>query len=241
MGTENDKPDGDKPEGEGESTPEKPSFMTAAEFNKAVTAREKRLTDRLEKAFEDRLAKALAAKKPDPEPDPEPDDEPDDGAAAKPAGAAPDATAKQIANLQRQLTRERNEREKREAADREKDAKIARDEERAKLADAFTMAGGDPDQTKLIVALLHTEEKRVRRNEEGKIVFVTEDEEEMDLAAGIKAFLASDYGKRFVKARGAQGAGTKPGNRPGGTSGNGNPKPTKADLGRVLLRGLTSG
>ena len=81
----------------------------------------------------------------------------------------------------------------------------------------------------------------MRRSEEGKIVFVTEDEEEMDLAAGVKAFLASDYGKRFVKARGAQGAGTKPGNRLGGTSGNGSPKPTKADLGRVLLRGLASG
>jgi len=233
MATENENPAGDKPEGESATTPEKPSFMTAADFNKASTAREKKLLDRIDKLLEERLsAKQKAAEEVDEnDADDEPEDKGDDKVAAK---SPSDATAKQIASLQRQLTRERNEREKREAADREKDAKIARDEERAKLSEALTTAGVDPKRIRGAIALLHTEDKRVRRSAEGKIVFVDENDDEFDLAAGIKQWIASDEGKGYMPARGAQGSGAEPG-RNHNRIGTKNQKITKHEAGVALM------
>ena len=231
MATENET-QGETPAGEGTPAPEKPSYMTAAEFNKASTAREKKLLERIDKILEEKTAKQKAAEEVD---DSDAGDESEDKGDAKDdktaAKSPSDAMAKQLASLQRQLTRERNEREKERAEREAQSAKMARDEERTKLSEALAAAG--VKNVRGAVALLHTEDKRVRRNDEGKIVFVDENDDEFDLAAGIKHWIGSEEGKAYMPPRGASGSGAEPGSktvaRPGAKQ-----KLSKADAGKVL-------
>jgi hypothetical protein len=189
-----------------------PKYLTIDDFNRAQSARDKRFEARFEKMLAEKLA-LLSPKKEEPEEDA-------DEAVAPPkadAAGAPDATARELARLKRSLEREKAEREKERGEREAQAAKISRDEERAKLADALGVAGIDPKKSRAAIALLHTEDKRVKRDETGRIVFLNEDGDELDLASGIKAWAASDEGKAFLPPRGAGGSGNEVTREPKGT------------------------
>lgn len=135
-----------------------------------------------------------------------------------------------------------------EKSEREKERQIRmRDEERGMLTDSLRTSGLPDTMIKAAVALLHGEEKRIGRTDDGRIVFRTEKgtgaaryTDEQDMAVGVAEWLKTDDGKSFVPARPAQGAGgqaTRPGARPG------SPAEAKAqaaaDLARVLMGGGT--
>lgn len=118
-------------------------------------------------------------------------------------------------------------------------------EERGILTEALRTAGMPDAMIKAAVALLHGEEKRVGRSEDGRIVFKTEKgtgaaryTDEQDVAVGVTEWLKTDDGKSFIPARPAQGAGgqpSRPGQRPN------SPAEAKAqaaqDLAKVLMGG----
>lgn len=101
----------------------------------------------------------------------------------------------------------------RDAREQEKATRL-REEERTTLANVLRQAGlGDP-QVKAAVAVLHTEDKKVSRTEDGRIVFKIERgsgaakyTDEMDLDKGVGEWLKTDEGKGYVPARQAAGAG----------------------------------
>lgn len=214
-----------------------PKFMTEAEFNKAFSAREKRFLGSIEKTLTEKFA-ALA-----PKPKDDDDDEPAEqqGTTTQtPAGqtaggqAAAPSNDKEIRKLQKQLARMNAERDTEKKANEEAAAKNRRDTERSKLGEALASAGIAGAKLKAAIALLHTEEARIRTNDEGKIVFVDGDDE-TDLAAGIKAWLQTEDGKSFAPPRGAAGAGTKPGKPPAGKQGE-DKSSEKVRVGREMLR-----
>lgn len=109
----------------------------------------------------------------------------------------------------------------REAREQEKATRL-REEERGSLATALRAAGLPDTTVKAAVALLHTEDKKVARTEDGRIVFrmekgqgVSRYTDELDLDAGVGEWLKSDEGKSFMPARPAQGAGGQPVRLPG--------------------------
>lgn len=133
-----------------------------------------------------------------------------------------------------------------EKAERAKEREIRlRDEERGILTDTLRTSGLPDTMIKAAVALLHSEEKRIGRTEDNRVVFRTEKGtgaaryvDEQDVAAGVADWLKTDDGKAFVPARPAQGAGGQP-SRPGARPGS--PAEAKAqaaaDLAKVLMGG----
>lgn len=138
---------------------------------------------------------------------------------------------------------EQQNKAEREAREQEKQTRL-REEERGQLAQVLR-AKGLPDVTvKAAVALLHTEEKRVARTEDGKIVFKIEKgtgagryTDELEVEAGVDEWLKTDEGKGFLPARPAQGAGGQAARpNPGGQGGDKRAQATQ-DLARILLGG----
>lgn len=183
-----------------EAAPEAPKYLTVEDFNRAASARDKRLEQRLEKMLAERAA---------PKPAPADDDADEPQPAAAQGAAAPSSDAA-IKRLEKMLERERKAREATEATLRDNAAKSARDEERSRLAEQLTAEGITGAKLKAAVALLHTEERRIKRNDQGSIVYVGDDGDETDLKAGLKSWLSTDDGKSFLPPRGAQGSGTQP-------------------------------
>lgn len=114
----------------------------------------------------------------------------------------------------------------------------SRNEERSVLTEALRAGGVDGPLLKSAMALLFTEEKRVSRDADGGIVFKsTKDglEEELDVKAGVKEWLATDDGKHFSPARAVAGSGNK-----GGKVGTQKGKRTKMDAMKELQEHLFS-
>jgi len=123
------------------------------------------------------------------------------------------ATKKQadrIKALEAQVETEKAERQKVEAA------KVAQ-EERSATVDALAAGGvSEPGRVKAALAVLR-EEGKIGRNEQGVVCWKAQGKygpEDLPLADGIKAWLATDEGKFFLPPRDARGGGTAPG-RPG--------------------------
>jgi hypothetical protein len=187
--------------------------MTEDQFNKATSARDKRLMERLEKTMAEHFSKLVPkAVEPTEEEEESVDAKPVDKSTATPAPN--DATASELKRLRKRLEASEKEREAEKKAREEQSAKSALAEERAKLGDALTAANVDSKWHRAAMALLHTEDKRVRRNAEGKVIFLDDDGDEMELGAGLKHWLTTDDGKKFVPARGASGSGAVGGKAP---------------------------
>jgi hypothetical protein len=191
-----------------------PKFMTAEDFNKAQSAREKRFREQMKKDLADMLAQFSPSKGKQTDTEESDEDDPAE-ASAKPAGqpsapAQSDPTAAELKRLRKRLEASEKEREAERKAREEQAAKLARDEERTKLQDALVSAGVAPKRVRAAIALLHTEDRKVRRNQEGKIIFALDDDDEADLVSGVKQWLATDEGKDFLPPRGAEGSGERP-------------------------------
>jgi hypothetical protein len=193
---------------EGES--QGPKYMTAEEFNRAQSSREKRLREQIKKDLAEMLAKSPAPKAAEADDGDEGEDEgkPAEGAKGDKPQAPADATAAELKRLRKRLEASEREREAEKKAREEQAAKAARDEERSKLSEALVAAGADAKRVRAAVALLHTEDRKVRRNAEGRIVFLADEDDEQDLPAGVKAWLGTDEGKAFLPTRGAEGSGS---------------------------------
>ena len=165
-----------------------PKYMTADETEQAMAKREKRFLARIERTIGERFADLQK-----PAPGTDVDDE-----------RLPPSSDPRVARLERQLADERRERRAERKAREEQAAETRRTMERRKFTEAFGAAGGDPKMLRGALALLHAEERKVRTNEDGRVVFMVDDDEEIDLAEGVKRFLASDEGRPYMAPRGAR-------------------------------------
>lgn len=198
--------------------PSAPQGMTPDEFNRAFSARERRLQE----AFEQKLAareaewakrfEALQPKTPDPQPD---------------AAAAAEA---RIRAMEKRLAEEQELRTKTEA-------QRARDEERAALLSQLSSLGVTGTRAAAVAAYLHGEQGTVRRAKDGRIVFVVPRDgytDELDLAKGLTEWAKTPEGKEFLPAREASGSGEPP-RRPVTTSpANAKPKPGERLLAALM-------
>lgn len=231
-------------EGTAESTPK---FMTAEDFNGAMTARERRFEQRITQQISQQLEKFLAAR------NGQADAAGDDAASDRDASSTQEAGEQQEAPkrlsgpdlaLKRQaakidaLTKQMAAKEA-EAA-KEKAELLAR-QERADVIAALAAAG--VTTAKGAYATLK-DDGRIRRNADGELVMVvvkdyagTKMDEEVPIGAGIKEWLATDEGKCFLPPRGGgDGSGTV---FRGGATRNGAP-PSKEEAKREAQRMLTS-
>jgi hypothetical protein len=183
-----------------------PKFMTADDFNGAMTARERRFEQRIQKLIEQSFATRQSAPvaHEGAEGEGEETQEGQEAAAKKPSGpdlAIKRATAK-IEALHRQMQA------KEEAAAKEKSELLQRQEKSDVIA-ALTSAG--VTTAKGAYALLK-EEGRIKRNADGELVMVVAKEygeDEVPVADGVKHWLSTDEGKHFALPRGGgEGSGT---------------------------------
>lgn len=195
-----------------------PAPLTAEDFNRAFSARERRLQESFEQrlaAREAEWAKRFEALQPKP---------------ADPAQPDPAAAAEaRLRALEKQLTEEK-ERVARTEAQR------ARDEERSALINQLSTLGVTGPRAAAVAAYLHGEQGTVRRAKDGRIVFVVPRDgytDELDLAKGLAEWAKTPEGKDFLPARDVGGSGEAP-RRPGAPAPNGKPRP-----GERLLAALT--
>lgn len=159
------------------------------------------------------------------DPDDPPDDQPDDPPAQqRPAGkgqpqrraaAGPDPA---LTQLQKKLAKVEAEREA-EKREREAERQANRNKERdGTLRELLAGAGVDPNRLRGAVAVLREQTKYDDKNNEW---LVASGDDELDLATGVQAFVATDEGKAYlapqqgVRPAGGQpqvrsGAGTRP-------------------------------
>jgi uncharacterized coiled-coil protein SlyX len=101
-----------------------------------------------------------------------------------------------------------------EAKAAETEARQREQEERQALSSQLAAHGIEGAKQRAALALLYSEEKKVKRNDKGEICFAimqSYGEELISLEEGIKAWVGTDDGKSFLPPRGVQGAGTVPG------------------------------
>jgi hypothetical protein len=236
---DNENPAGEQPAASGETSPK---YLTSEDFdkafNKAFSAREKRSNESFAKLKNELLSEVKALLKPaEPE---DASDEPGEQTTRDQSGrfakstqgdAATDPTSLELAKLRKRLERAEREREEEKRAREEESQKRLRDEEISSLHKALTQAGADPSSVRFVVSTLYSEDKRIGRDAEGRIVF-RHDDEEMSLESGVKAWLSTDEGKRFLPPRGASGSGAERGSPP---RMNGQRKMTPAEEGALIL------
>lgn len=225
-------------EGEGTEGGEEKQFLTADDLetllnekvNKAITGHVNRVKETFEKTLTAKLTEFGESLKSSRT------EEAEGGASGK-GGEAESETKKQLAAMQKRLeAAEKKTEEERTARETERQARM-RDEERTTLASALRKAGvSEEARVKGAMALLYTEEKRVARTEDGRIVYRKGDDE-LDLDKGIADFLKSDEGKLYLPPRQVAGSGGIAGKagQAGQQNGTG---PTKADAGRMLMAAL---
>lgn len=204
-----------------------PKYLTIEDFNKAASARDKRFEAKQEKLLADFYARLTTPKEPDATPDADP----------KPEAKPVDATTAEMKRLARELEKVKAEREGEKKLREAGEQKSRTDEERATVLAALTEKGVTGPKARAALALLHTEDKRVVRDEDGKIIF-RDDDGPADFRKGFEAWINSEEGKHFLPARGAAGSGTAQGGQRTGTSG----KPmTKKQIGMEMLKRTLTG
>lgn len=199
-----------------------PKFMTAEDYNKAATAREKRLLNQIQELLKAQQKPAPAPAEEEEEEEVEETDEvaeettdEEPKPAKKPAAPAkkPGLTkaeiqAKKAMEKIKAVERERKA-EKEKAELREKE--LAEREEKTATQAALTQAGAINQKQALAVLKA---EGRIKRGDDGELIFVMprdiageKFDEELPLADGIKEWLSSDEGKIYAPPRGAEGSG----------------------------------
>lgn len=212
--------------GDGAVTMDAVKALVDASVNGAVKAQIKRALGSPE--FTSAITAAVkAAVKPAGDDEGGSDDEGDEGAGNAPAtprakGAAADpavqAQLAELAKANRQLkaTLAAEQRARTEAAERGR-----RDEERQRLTEALIAGGVDKGMVKGAIALLLHEERRVKRAADGTdgtpgaIMFHHADEDH-DVDAGVKAWLGTPDGQRYLAPAPVQGTGGRGGSPPAG-------------------------
>lgn len=197
------------PPAPGAGEQQQPKFMTADEFNGAMTARDRRFEQRMAKQLEEFQSKLLASFQSPKSPDGGDEAEIEPGAVEQPTTkkltpaelAAKKAMAK-VETLTRQMAAKEQE------AAREK-AELLAKQDKAETMAALVSAG--VTTAKGAYATLK-EDGRIRRNANGELVMVVMKEygeDEMSIADGIKHWLGTDDGKHFAPPRGGgEGSGT---------------------------------
>ncbi len=170
---------------------------------------------------------------------PAPVEAPKEKQAKKPNEATGDGDDPRIAGLQQQI-------EELKADNARKDAIAASEREqrrgsalRQHLADALVKGGMDAARARHAIGFLADVEKRVKyaADDADELVFVDGDEE-LDLAAGLKAWLKSEDAKLYLPPRGAAGSGDR---------GAGSPRPQapgqpdRSAVSQALLRVMDGG
>jgi len=198
--------------------PAAPKFMTAEDFNGAMTARERRLEQRLAKQLED-FQKSITSKLTPAPADPSADDIDDPAAPApvpgQPTAHATDKPSKDVLKLKDEVAKLRRERQReREEMERERQAQLLADAN-AKVQSALVEAGSSGPHTKAAWALLSAE-GRIKRNEQGEVCIELQrtylgkaENELVPLKEAIPEWLNSEAGKLFLPPRGGgEGSGT---------------------------------
>ena len=131
--------------------------------------------------------------------------------------AAVDAQKLQQLKYEAELKALRDEVVAQKAAREQEERKRLQQEERAALAGVLGKQGLDQARARAAIALVYTEEQRVKRAEDGKITFRIQTkfgEEQASLEDGVAEWLKTDDGKAFLPPTGAAGAGTSASGRP---------------------------
>lgn len=223
-------------DGDGKAAPPAPAYMTQEQFNKAMTAREKRFEERLQKMVAGSLAPLMERLPPAASDDDDEADEPAPPTAApaqssKPSKAEVDAkkARKGMEELRKQMEAECEERKQ----ERER---FQREEAKAATKAALSAYGCvQPDHALAVLEMRNL----LRRSDSGELVFVSKTdyqgqtlEEEKGLEAGIKEWLSSPDGQLYLPPKGTQGSGSTGAGRPG------NRKLTKDEAKEEALKGL---
>jgi len=175
-------------------TEEKVAQMVAQIVNQAFSARsktlKKELSDDMGKNFEGlqkrldemSLTKADSRRR-------KPGEEGDD----------PEKSTPEFRGMQRQL----------------QDMKSSLEERDRKLAEAVSEELGrngvtDPRSVKGAMAILVSDEQRIRYDDDGSLVFVENQDSVLDLSTGIKAWMKSEDAKLYLPPSGAMGSGGRP-------------------------------
>jgi hypothetical protein len=202
--------------------------------NRGLTKRfkkfEKNLLGTIESLLNKRDEGLLAKLKPAPEPPKEPQEN-------EPAATGTDPV---IAGLQQQI-------EELKADNARKDAIAANERDqrrnsalRQRLTDELIKGGTDATRARHAVGFLVDVEKRVKyaADDSDELVFAAGDEE-LDVGAGIKAWLKSEDGKLYLPPRGVAGSGDRGGGvaRPPAPPG----QPDRTAVSHALLRVLDGG
>jgi hypothetical protein len=196
-------------------------------LNGAITAHLKRLESKIDERIKPLEAKGQGGD----------DDQGNDGEATGGAGGAPAKPGKGQPDPELVALKKRLEQTEKRLADE----KAARDkavaetrtrEERGTLQEALVAAGVSKDMVGAAVAYLYGDQKKVRRvSEEGKddrLVWAGDDDAELAIADGVKAWVATPTGRGFMPPRdGVGGSGGGGGKRPGGPTGG--PPPDTSD------------
>lgn len=242
----------DEEEEEEEEEGGEPKPLTMDDVNKAITDRfqrfQKKLPGTIEKSMTAVLAKAgFTPKKPgdeEEEEEEEGDEEQEQGQQggkgkaqqqpAQPPAQQPPPKAKpdkKVAKLEKELA----EIKQKQADDA---ARVAREQEQSQLAQVLPGLNVRPELVAPLTTYLRSEEggRLVRRNAEGKVVFVAPDEdgdlEELGLKEGLTAWLKTPAGKAYVAPTNAQGSGATPaGKAPGVRTGD----PSKSEMDKELF------
>jgi hypothetical protein len=205
----NDPPEGSQGDGD------EPKFMTAEEFNAAFTKRAKDLETKFSKMLNDTVGSVgtklteftssidekLSALKPV---DANTQQQQQQGPKLEDSPLVK-GMQKKITELE-ESTRIANERATAEER-KVRDADLRQRALAALEANGFTDAGRARKALTLLIA-----EGRIHYGEDGTdIVFRGDDNDEVDLATGVKTYAKSDDAKIFLPPKGAQGAGSRPG------------------------------
>jgi hypothetical protein len=213
----NDKSTDPKPADAADAKPDpQPRYMTAEEFNGAMTARERRADQRIAKMLEEFRASLVAAA-PAKATDDGSDDDGEGGAA--PAAAAvkaqSDRPSKDVLKLKDEVARMKKERQReRDEVEKERQARLV-DDANARVQSALVEAGSSGPHTKAAWALLSAE-GRIKRNEQGEVcielprTYLGKTELELvPVKEAIPEWLNSEHGKLFMPPRGGgEGSGT---------------------------------
>ena len=187
-------------------TEEKVAQMVAQIVNQAFSARsktlKKELSDDMGKNFEGlqkRLDEMSLTKA--------------DSRRRKPGeeGDEPDKSTPEFRGMQRQLQDMKSSLEERDRKLAEANQRQRTTELRQRVSEELGRNGvTDPRSVKGAMAILVSDEQRIRYDDDGSLVFVENQDSVLDLSTGIKAWMKSDDAKLYLPPSGAMGSGGRP-------------------------------
>jgi hypothetical protein len=228
----------DNSKGEGTA----PKYITSEELNKAVTARLQAFEKSFDKKHKETLSEALkglvgeidglvstkletmvAAKSTD----------------GKDKGKSGVEDNPMVLGLKKELADLRTKAEQAEKRAAAEEARAKDIELRRKLGDELGKHGVDSSRAKMAVGFLIDSDKRARYSDEGEILFRDEEGNDLELAAGVKAWIRSEDAKIYLPPKGMHGSGERPSSGKPKVGADG--KMSRAQLGEALLQKMKSG